>query len=147
MPLSARHAQFVEELLVDDNAAAAARRCNYSEKTANKIGWNLRHRADIAEAYEARVAERIERLRVTVDVVLDELDMIAFAKILPVVRLPNGREVYDGSGVSRDKASALATKAAALVNTGKHRGMFKEKLDLNHGGAVNIVLRGDEALL
>src|SRR3989304_10363778 len=54
---SEKQRAFVEEYLTCWNAAEAARRCGYSEKTARFIGANLLTKVNIKEAIEVRLNE------------------------------------------------------------------------------------------
>ena len=79
--LTARQTRFVEEYLIDLNAADAAKRAGYSEKTAYAQGQRLRKHPDVAEDVEAAIQERTERLKIEADDVVLELRRIAFADI------------------------------------------------------------------
>ncbi|MDA1349821.1 MAG: terminase small subunit, partial [Chloroflexi bacterium] len=46
--MNARQHRFVEAYLVDPNAAEAARRAGYSQKTADRIGSRLLRNVEIA---------------------------------------------------------------------------------------------------
>lgn len=77
--LTSRQAAFVQEYLIDLNAAAAARRAGYSPKTANRIAAENLSKPVIADAIAAAQAERAERTQVTADQVLERLWSIATA--------------------------------------------------------------------
>jgi len=63
----------VREYLIDLNAAAAARRAGYSERTARQMGDENLSKPDIAAAIAAAQAERAERTKVDSDWVLKRL--------------------------------------------------------------------------
>lgn len=67
--LADKERRFVEEYTVDFNAAAAARRAGYSEKTAKQIGHIVLHKPHIAEA----IQERLDELAMTADEALVRL--------------------------------------------------------------------------
>ena len=113
MPLTPKQAAFVREYLVDLNAAAAARRAGYSEKTARKIGQENLTKPDIAAAIEAAQSERAERLQLTADDVLKGL---------------HAEATYDGEG------SSHSARVQAWAHIGKHLGMFTDRVDLTSGG-------------
>ena len=157
MTLTAKQQRFVEEYLVDLNATQAAIRAGYSEKTARDIGHENLAKPNIAEAIAEAQAKRSERTRITADMVLEELAAIAFADMGDYIqigedgavrfdfsRLPEGgtrviaqivqEEYMDGQGkaarpVRRTKFK-LYDKRAALVDIGRHLGMFNDRLTL-----------------
>lgn len=85
--LSAKHARFVQEYMIDLNATQAARRAGYSPKTARAQGSALLTNPVIQAAIAARQEKRAQRLEVTADRVLEELALIAFADISDAVRV------------------------------------------------------------
>jgi phage terminase small subunit len=143
--LTDRQRRFVDEYLVDLNAAGAARRAGYSPKTADRIGSKLLRNPRIATEVERAQAERRERTKITQDAVLDRLAEIAFAQIGDYV-------VFAGKTVMLQRSPALASTAAissvagdgesvrirlhdplrALELLGKHLGTFKERIEIDH---------------
>lgn len=79
MSLSPKQQRFVEEYLVDLNAAAAARRAGYAVSGAAAIACRLMADPVIQEAIAAAMAERSERTTITADRVITELWGIATA--------------------------------------------------------------------
>jgi len=71
--MTPKQAAFVREYLIDLNAAAAARRAGYSERTARQMGDENLSKPDIAAAIAAAQAERAERTKVDSDWVLKRL--------------------------------------------------------------------------
>lgn len=59
MPLSAKQEQFIVEYLKCRNAAEAARRAGYSEKTARVIGAQNLSKLNIAEEIERRTKDKL----------------------------------------------------------------------------------------
>ena len=59
-PMDARQKRFVLEYVQDCNAAAAAQRAGYSQRTARNAGYRLLQRADVQDAVAQAQAE-IER--------------------------------------------------------------------------------------
>ena len=41
----------------------------------------------------------------------------------------------------------MSDKRAALVDIGRHLGMFKDRVEMEHSGGVTVILNGDEANL
>ena len=109
--LTPRQVRFVEEYLIDLNAAQAAIRAGYSKKTARQIGQHLLTKVDIAEAVEKAKAERSERTEVTQDWVVDRL-----------------KDVHEASMKESERGGVYNPTAAnrSLELLGKHVGMFKE---------------------
>jgi len=148
--------RFVKEYLVDLNATQAAIRAGYSAKTAYSIGHENLKKPEIAEAIaEARKAIE-EKLDITVDMIVRELAKLGFSNMLDYTRITDdGLLAADLSNLTPDRAAAitevtcesvpipggteggvvtktkikLADKRAALVELGKHLGMFKRAGD------------------
>lgn len=89
---------FVEEYLIHGNAARAARRAGYAEKSARFIGRDLLTKTHIREAIEAHRQEVASRFAVTAERVIEELSRVAYAdpiqlldehgNYLPLDRMP-----------------------------------------------------------
>lgn len=153
--LTAKQHLFVEEYLKDLNATRAAIRAGYSAKTAYSKGHSMTKTLSV-QICEAQ-AERSKRTKITQDKVLKELAKIGFSNMLDYVSITNGGDpVPDFSKLTRDQAAAiseitveeytegrgedaenvkrtkfkLSDKRAALVDIGRHLGMFKDKLEL-----------------
>ncbi|BAL84243.1 putative phage terminase [Selenomonas ruminantium subsp. lactilytica TAM6421] len=56
--LTARRARFVQEMAACGNATEAARRAGYSEKTANKKGYQLMKIPEVREAVDKALEEQ-----------------------------------------------------------------------------------------
>ena len=152
--LTAKQARFVEEYLVDLNATQASIRAGYSAKNADKIGPELLGKTRVAAAIAEAMKARSERTDITQDMVLRELALIGFADmgdyvtisdsgnvLLDLTNLPEGAtkvihevtqdEYKEGNGddardVKKTKLK-LYDKRAALVDIGRHLGMFPNK--------------------
>jgi len=81
MALTARQNRFVQEYLVDLNAARAATRAGYGAKSAYTCGPRLLKLPAVAEAVAEGMAARAERTGVTADRVLGEYARLAFSDI------------------------------------------------------------------
>ena len=159
--LTDRQARFVEEYLVDLNATQAAIRAGYSERTAQEQGSRLLSNVIVSQAVAKAQLARSRRTEVTQDRVVRELAMIAFANMMDYMRIGEDGDPYtDFSGIDRDMAAAiaevavedfkdgrgkgardvrrvkfkLADKRAALVDLGKHLGMFVERREVGSPG-------------
>lgn len=153
--LSAKQQRFVEEYLVDLNATQAAIRAGYSVKNAKQIGHQSLHRPEVAAAILRRREKVSKKLDVTVERVLLELARIGFSDVrnaiakngalLPIDEMPEDmsrviaaietEELFDGSGENRVRVGQtrkvkLWDKGQALVQLGKHLGMFTEKIEM-----------------
>lgn len=161
--LTDKQKAFVLEYLVDLNATQAAIRAGYSEATARAIGAENLTKPDIANAIAAAQAERSKRTEITADQVLRELAKLGFSNMADYMRAGSDGDPYlDFSGLTRDQTAALtevtvedykegrgenardvkrvkfklADKRAALVDIGRHLGMFTDKVE--HSGALTI---------
>lgn len=161
--LTAKQQRFVDEYLVDLNATQAAIRAGYSKKTAGSIGEENLKKPEIAAAVAARQAKIAEKLEITQERVVAELAKLGFCNMQDYMRPGfDGDPVLDFSALTRDQAAALtevtvedfkdgrgedardvrrvkfklADKRAALVDLGKHLGMFKDRVE--HTGHISI---------
>jgi phage terminase small subunit len=152
--LNPKQARFVQEYLVDLNATQAAIRAGYSKKTANQIASRLLANVKISAAIAESRSALAQRHNVTVDRIVSELALLGFSNMQDYMRAnPNGDPYLDFSNLSREQAAALtevtvedytegrgedarevkrvrfklADKRAALVDLGKHLGMFQER--------------------
>lgn len=159
--MTPKQARFVEEYLIDLNATQACIRAGYSAKTADKIGPELLGKTSVAEAIQKAKERRSERTGITQDMVLNELAKLGFSNMQDYMKVgENGDPFLDFSNLSRDQAAALtevtvedyvdgrgedardvkrvkfklADKRAALVDIGKHLGMFPTSGKLEHTG-------------
>ncbi|MFW1952197.1 terminase small subunit [Acinetobacter beijerinckii] len=155
MALRGKQQRFVDEYLVDRNATQAAIRAGYSAKTAYSIGEENLRKPEVKKAIELGEAEIAERTKITQDKVMKELEKIGFSNMLDYITITNGGDpVTDFSALTRDQAAAiseivveeytegrgdearnvkrtkfkLSDKRSALVDMGKHLGMFKDHL-------------------
>lgn len=170
MALTPKQERFVAEYLIDLNATQAAIRAGYSAKTAGAVGHENLRKPEISKAVQEAMKAREQRTEITQDRVLQELAKLGFANMQDYMRItPEGEPVADLSQLSRDQAAAiteftvedftdgrgedsrdvrrvkfkLADKRAALVDIGKHLGMFKDKVELTgaNGGPVETVTK------
>jgi phage terminase small subunit len=164
--LTAKQARFVEEYLVDLNATQAAIRSGYSVKTAKQIGTENLAKLSIVAEIKRRQADLSARTQITQEMVLAELGKLGFSNILDYVTIQeDGDPKPDLSSMTRDQAAALselivetyaegcgdeaeqvkrvkfklADKRAALVDIGRHLGMFKNTLVVNVPVTFNII--------
>jgi len=155
--LTGKQSRFVSEYLVDLNATQAAVRAGYSVKRADAIGYENLRKPEIQTAIEKAMAKREQRTEITQDRVLKELARIGFADIRKVVdwgesvsvmneltgveSIVHGITMRPAADLDDDTAAAISEiaetnqglkvkfhdKQAALVNIGKHLGMFIDR--------------------
>lgn len=160
--LTPKQATFVSEYLIDLNATQAAIRAGYSANTAQEQSSRLLSNVMVAAAIEKAMEARSARTEITADRVLRELGKIGFSDIrklftpggnlLPVSDLDDDaaaclssieittRKVRGGDDDEVEDVSKvrLWDKRAALVDIGKHLGMFTDKVE--HSGGVTVVV-------
>jgi phage terminase small subunit len=155
--LTPKQQRFVEEYLVDCNAAAAARRAGYSPKVARQQGAENLSKPVIRAAIEAAQKQLADRLKLKTEHVLREYMLLAFSDLGDVVDF-SGKEprLLAGADISPEARRALASlrirrtpgkgrrkaevlvevklwdKPAALEKLAKHLGLLKDL-----GGADN----------
>jgi phage terminase small subunit len=156
--LTPKQARFVAEYLIDLNATQAAIRAGYSAKTAADIGRQLLRKTPVADAIAARQSKVAAKLEITQEAVAAELAKIGFANIAEFVDVSGSTPSISLQDVPRDKLAALSEittetvmenrgrgevaevrrvkiklwdKRAALVDLGRHLGMFKDKLEVD----------------
>jgi phage terminase small subunit len=159
--------RFVEEYLIDLNATQAAIRAGYSERNSGKIGPELLGKTSVIDALREARTKQSKRTQITSDRVLLELAKIGFANMADYMRVgEHGDPVLDFSNLTRDQAAALievtvedfldgrgedarevrrvkfklADKKGALVDIGKHLGMFVDRKEISgpEGGPVEL---------
>lgn len=150
--LNTKQAMFVKEYMVDLNATQAAIRAGYAERTAYSQGQRLLKHVEIQAELRRQMKKREARLEITQDMVVNELAKIGFANLGDYVSFTgDGDPFVDVSGMTRDQSAALSEitiddymdgrgedarqvkrvkiklcdKRSALVDVGKHLGMFK----------------------
>lgn len=153
--MTKKQKRFVEEYLIDLNATQAAIRAGYSPHTAKDIGCENLAKPNIAAAISQAMAERSRRTGINQDRVLQELARIGFAKITDVVDPETAKIKLDASDddlaciqsikikpneFGTEREVKLYDKKSALVDLGKHLGLFKDKLELNGDMDLNITI-------
>lgn len=160
MALTKKQKVFVEEYLIDLNATQAAIRAGYSPDTAQEQSSRLLSNVMVKAAVDKAMAERSRRTGVNADRVLLELAKIGFANITDVVDVDTAKIREDAkeedlaciqsikikpTEYGTEREIKMYDKKAALVDIGKHLGMFKDKLELS-GGLENEKTKLDDLL-
>lgn len=153
--MTKKQKRFVEEYLIDLNATQAAIRAGYSPDTAGSIGAENLKKPEIKNRIDKAMAERSRRTGINQDRVLQELARIGFAKITDVVNPDTAQIRPDASEddlaciqsikikpneFGTEREVKLYDKKAALVDLGKHLGLFKDKLELTGDMDLNITI-------
>lgn len=149
---------FCREYLVDLNAAQAAIRAGYSEKTARQVGSENLSKPDIQDEITQLMSQRVDRLDLSADHVVRELMSLAFSDVgrifaedgtlKPLHEIPvevrkaiagiDVFEEFDGRGKDRKlightKKVRLWDKNKAIEMLGKYLRMFPDRHE--HTGA------------
>lgn len=107
--MTPKQCRFVEEYLIDLNAAHAARRAGYSKRSAAQQGYRLLADAAVAGAIAREQAARATRTGVTADRVITELAKVAFGD-------PRRLLSWGPEGVTLRASDELTAAEAALVS-------------------------------
>lgn len=116
--LTARQQAFVREYVVSGNAAKAATRVGYSERTAKQQGSRLLTNVDVSKAILAARKEAAERAQLTTDDLISRYQDIANADITEAV-------TWDGTRVRVRPSSDLSPStrnsiASVIQRTDRH---------------------------
>lgn len=148
--LNAKQIRFCEEYVVDFNATAAAGRAGYSKKTARSMGSENLTKPDIKIKIEELQEQIRNRSELSADMIISELRLLGFWNIQDFVS--EGNTITDLTTLSRkatvpvagiktkettttfDEVTTteittelkLADKRAALVDLGRHLGIFEK---------------------
>jgi phage terminase small subunit len=117
--LTVKQRRFVEEYVIDCNGTQAAIRAGYSERTAQEQSSRLLSNAMVKEAVKKAMQEKSEECGVTAEFVLKGL---------------KGEAKLDTK-----KGGSASARVRALELLGKHRGMFREGIDLTGSVIVQTV--------
>lgn len=168
--LTPRQERFVQEYLVDLNGTQAAIRAGYSKKTAEQGAAQLLSNIKVASAIAIGKASTAEKLGVTKEMIVSELKKLGFSNMLDYMRIgTDGDPVLSFQDLTRDQAAALSEvtvedyvdgrgedardvkrvkfklsdKRSALVDLGKHLGMFVDKTEVSVSQSLeDLILAG-----
>lgn len=166
MALTPKQKIFADEYLIDLNATRAYKVAYprvKNEETAAAAGARLLRNVKVVEYVQKRMDERAQRTEITQDRVLQELAKLGFfdirklfddsGKPLDITGLDDDTaaciaglevmDVYEGTGEDKEfagyvKKYKLSDKLKALELIGRHLGMFKDKMDIEHSGVVDV---------
>lgn len=155
--LSAKQLAFVSEYLKDKNGAAAAVRAGYAPRSAKVHATRMLQHGGIRAAVDEGLAKMAKSNGVTADRVIAELARIGFSSVKGVFNDKGALKTI--SELTEDEAAAISSielgddgamkirfwdKRAALVDLGKHLGLFKEAQDLPAAGGLGALLLGGD---
>lgn len=136
--LTARQLIFSDEYLTDLNATQAAIRAGYSKKTAEQTASRLLRNVKVQEYIEKRKKDRLQRIEITQDAVLQEIAIVAFANATDYVKV-----------VERDATVEIDGKIIPLLDAEGNPVKYKtvepvltEELTENQKRALAIIKRG-----
>jgi phage terminase small subunit len=158
--LTKKQQTFVDEYLIDLNATQAAIRAGYSPQTAKEIAAENLTKPNIADAILRAMAERSRRTGINADRILLEMAKIGFANIADVANMDEASVLMsasenDTAAIQSIKVKRIPTengdiverevkmydKTKALIEMGKHVGLFDTKLKIS--GSIPTVIRDD----
>ena len=147
--------RFVDEYLIDLNATQAAIRAGYKPDNAQQMGSENLSKLVISSAIAKAMAERSKRTGINQDRVIRELARIGFAKITDIVD-PETAKIRENASeddlaciqsikikpneFGTEREVKLYDKKSALVDLGKHLGMFKDRMDLSADMDLHITV-------
>lgn len=150
-----KHERFCQEYLIDLSQTNAAIRAGYSPGSAKVHSCWLMKKKDIRGRIDELLDIRSKKMDITAEKVLLELAKIGFSNMQDYMSVHDGDPFVDLSALTRDQAAAiqeftvdeyqdgrgddardvkririkLSDKRAALVDIGRHLGMFKDKIE------------------
>lgn len=136
--LTARQLMFCEEYLTDLNATQAAIRAGYSEKYAHTNAAKLLHNTTIKEYIEKRKKDRLQRIEITQDAVLQEIAIVAFANVTDYVKVVEREATVEIDG----KIIPLLDAEGNPVKYKTVEPVLTEELTENQKRALAIIKRG-----
>jgi phage terminase small subunit len=157
--MTPKQERFIQEYLIDLNATQAAIRAGYSEDTANEQGARLLANVSIQKEIKQLMEERSKRTEITADRVLQEFWHIATDDIKNYLRFhqdENGKvkmEIKDSDTIDTRSVGEVSIgkdgqfrfkmycKDNALLQVGRHLGMFNDKLEIS--GVKTVLIHDD----
>lgn len=135
---NAKHELFAREYIIDLNATQAAIRAGYSEKTARSQGQRLLTNVDVSARIQELKEERIEKVEVRSEWVIQEL-----IDVYKCCRAPEPVTKWDYSEKKMVETGEYIFDSKGAINSlqllGKHIGMFNDNKPINVNVGVQIV--------
>lgn len=114
--LTEKQKRFVEEYVIDLNAAAAARRSGYAANNSDKIGSELLGKTRVHLAIQEKMKARSLKMNITAELIIQELAAIAFSNPQDFFEIKNNQIQLKNDILVDGKRS----KAIGAVTLGKH---------------------------
>lgn len=167
--MSLKDRRFADEYLKDFNATRAAKRAGFPPASAHTEGCKALKKPYVAEYIDKRQAAIAKRYEVTQERIVGELAKLAFASMGDFVRVtPEGDPYLDFSDMDQSQAASLIEvtvdeytdgrgddardvkkvkiklhdKRSALVDLGKHLGLFDKSGDPTDDGSLVVKVEG-----
>lgn len=134
MKLTPKQQLFCDEYLIDLNAAQAAIRAGYSEKTAKEIGCENLTKPHIRDYIDARMSEKESSLIASQEDVLKTLSNILSGEEMGTVL----RGVGKGAQVIDQAPPSNADKIRAAEILGKYYKLFTDRSEVEVKGSVQF---------
>lgn len=136
--MNLRQDKFIDEYLLDFNAARAAVSAGYGTKNAKSQGWRLLADPEIQAELARRKKALTDELKITQEQVLQELATLDFSNLFDFIEIRDGKEIRfkDDIPLTGQKAVVSAKigkagievklydKIRALELLGKYTGLF-----------------------
>ena len=146
--LTPKQQRFVQEYLIDLNAAASARRAGYSVRSADaaaRTGSRLLRQEAVRTAIRRAMLERQKRTEITADYVLSNLmEIVERSMQRAPVLSRRGEQLVDGEDRHVWRFDGR-TASRALELMGRHLGMFAEHARTPVSGDLSISWEGGQA--
>ena len=155
---AARKTRFIAEYATDLCAKAAAIRAGYAASSAKQTGHRLLRQPDVAAAIEHKARQRLARLDVTPERVLQAMARIALADIRGLYRpdetLKDIGELDDATAAGVEAVELVAgnrwrvshvsrfDKLPSLMLLARHYGLFSERDDGPPDGLAELMAEG-----
>lgn len=164
---NAKHERFAQELAKGTVAVTAYAKAGYKPDDGNAS--KMAAKPEVQARVQEITGKAAERVGVTIERILDELALLGFSNMLDYVSINEaGDPQIDLGNLTREQAAALSEitintrterggeakpdaelksvkfklcdKRAALIDLGKHLGMFKERVEVTgkDGGPIEI---------
>jgi phage terminase small subunit len=156
--LTGKQRAFIDEYMIDHNAAGAARRAGYAEATCKETGSRLKNTPAIHAELQRREYDRAERCDVKTDDILLELKRIAFFDVRTLFDPVTKKFRTDPWDMNEDELRALVNfdiivvskdgdyivkaqpgnKIKALELLGRYKKLFTDKVETSGAQMVTF---------
>lgn len=129
--MTPKQQRFVDEYCISRNAASAARRAGYSERSAFSIGHENLNKPEIAAAIQAREAATAAELEITRATVVSELQGVielARQQANPMAQIAGWKEIAKLCGFYAPERRTVEVSAPGRALSSKFAAMSDEEL-------------------